>query len=571
MKKRIALVFLALVLVFTTLCTAGCDSLLNNLFGNDTPGGNTNTPPVDGNVRHVTSSDVINTFETKYFANYMGSKPYEEVESFIRNGCYYYCLKVGEVENVIVNAQSFEYNAMNTYSRTYTISKVTTASLQTQNNRIVQRLEYDNHFAGGSLELGITENFKFGRSEQFYSDTTTTTDSNSTTETNEETISESYTVTVSFDSSCPEGYYRLCNIVDCAIFVLIQYDPSTEQIAYEYVSKGIKGTSKERMQYSQTDFPRNNDIDFSAYQLLDLKQTVLELGVPKDNQAVFSGGNGSAQNPYQITTAEQFLSIMDYSDKHFVLKNDINIGSMKAPLGKNYWEHSAIDDAPEDPFTGTLDGNGYTVSYNMMISNLEVVKTDLEMIMGFHKLCTKDYSFGLFAAAKNATFRNLVVDAKIDCPRDGKEICRELCVGGLVGFADNVVFADCKTTETSNIVNYYTDGAFYERFVGHRNTGATLAGGLVGDARNCEFRTCETKATVYAMGYFSYAGGIAGSMYNCNCDNATKDSAELNKSNITSNGRGIGSFSWSRTKSGSLCGKNAAPDKHEDGAPVQVN
>ena len=41
--------------------------------------------------------------------------------------------------------------------------------------------------------------------------------------------------------------------------------------------------------------------------------------------AQFAGGNGTAANPYQITTATHLNNVRYYLSSHFILNNDINM------------------------------------------------------------------------------------------------------------------------------------------------------------------------------------------------------------------------------------------------------
>lgn len=81
--------------------------------------------------------------------------------------------------------------------------------------------------------------------------------------------------------------------------------------------------------------------------------------------AKFNGGNGTASDPYLIASATQFTSILQGLDKHYRLICDIDFnGATINPIGQRVNSNDAI---VYDEFTGSLDGNGYT------IKNLNVV------------------------------------------------------------------------------------------------------------------------------------------------------------------------------------------------------
>ncbi|MCX5645789.1 MAG: hypothetical protein NTZ17_14095 [Phycisphaerae bacterium] len=90
--------------------------------------------------------------------------------------------------------------------------------------------------------------------------------------------------------------------------------------------------------------------------------------------AKYTGGSGTAQDPYQIATAADLIALgetpADY-DKHFLLTADIDLDP-KLP-GRKVFDKAVI--APDvnetnewrlfdgTPFTGMFDGNGHTISH----------------------------------------------------------------------------------------------------------------------------------------------------------------------------------------------------------------
>jgi hypothetical protein len=85
-------------------------------------------------------------------------------------------------------------------------------------------------------------------------------------------------------------------------------------------------------------------------------------------QAKYSGGSGTAADPYQIATAADLIALGetpgDY-DKHFLLTADIDLDPNlpgrkvfdKAVIGPDEWP------LPDTLFTGVFDGNGHTISH----------------------------------------------------------------------------------------------------------------------------------------------------------------------------------------------------------------
>ena len=92
--------------------------------------------------------------------------------------------------------------------------------------------------------------------------------------------------------------------------------------------------------------------------------------------AEFAGGTGEPDNPYQIATAQQLISIGDdpnLLDKHYVLVNDIDLDP-NLPGGQVFtkaviasYEWTQYGNIPgRTRFSGSLDGNSYSIS-NMVI------------------------------------------------------------------------------------------------------------------------------------------------------------------------------------------------------------
>lgn len=82
----------------------------------------------------------------------------------------------------------------------------------------------------------------------------------------------------------------------------------------------------------------------------------------------FAGGSGTAEDPWQIATAEQLDLIRSDLTAHYVLTEDIDLAGYEnwVPIGAFQPLSDAPEDAevphPEYAFTGTFDGAGHTIS-----------------------------------------------------------------------------------------------------------------------------------------------------------------------------------------------------------------
>lgn len=174
-------------------------------------------------------------------------------------------------------------------------------------------------------------------------------------------------------------------------------------------------------------------------------------------------GSGTAEDPYQIWTADQLHEMSDdsaYWDKHFILSADIDLS---AYTGMSF----NIIGNETTAFTGVFDGNGH------VISNL-TVDTEYTAI---------DY-IGLFGRVKgyDAVIKNLgVKNVNINTGPTS------LYVGGLAGYIKNGTITNCYVT---GIVQ-----------------GGNDLGGLVGHNNGGNIINC------YATGTLSYGnrtGGLIG-------------------------------------------------------------
>lgn len=264
---------------------------------------------------------------------------------------------------------------------------------------------------------------------------------------------------------------------------------------------------------------------------------------------LFSGGDGSEANPYQITSAEELYRMNYYYQSDFYFKQMKNIDLEDRVVSG---DTSVITIGSYDkPFSGNYDGN------NMSISNV----TYAAIAHG-----NNGYDMGLFAYTKGATIRNLTIkNSTMEISVNnrvnaglivgyGEDTRLEMCkvmyssidityqgttnltyyVGGLIGYASNLNssiyrctnYAMIKNSNTNNSLIAYAGGlagAFYSddsATNGINESGnyaeiqGTVVGGLVGDFRTYirqSFNLGAVKAT-HALNQFASAGGIAGKL-----------------------------------------------------------
>jgi hypothetical protein len=170
---------------------------------------------------------------------------------------------------------------------------------------------------------------------------------------------------------------------------------------------------------------------------------------------VFTVGNGTSGNPYQISTAIEFNSLRNDLTAHYVLTADIDLsefsndGAGFEPIGST------------SPFTGVLDGGGHAIT-------------------GLHIYRPEDDQIGLFSqvGASGEVKRLGLLDVSIE----GNE-----AVGGLIGWNNGGLVSEC-----------YVTG-----FV----VGQSSVGGLIGSAFEAQIINNYTLTSTYGS---YHIGGLIG-------------------------------------------------------------
>ena len=184
----------------------------------------------------------------------------------------------------------------------------------------------------------------------------------------------------------------------------------------------------------------------------------------------YDGGNGTAEDPYQIATPEHMLLLAQQTnegtggDAYYILTNDIdlegNLGFIWTPIG-NF----------NNPFTGSFDGNNHT------ISNMHA---------------TDPLFAGLFGYIHEATIKNLkMADAYVYF----FEPNYELIAGIIAGLASNSNFYDCETGGELSAIAWEA-GGIVGRFASDTESNDTVF-----------IKNCINRASLFAI---NCLGGIAG-------------------------------------------------------------
>jgi The GLUG motif len=203
------------------------------------------------------------------------------------------------------------------------------------------------------------------------------------------------------------------------------------------------------------------------------------------SQAQYSGGSGTPDDPFQIWTVDDWVTLMstpaDWS-KQFVLTADLDLKDITvSPVG-SYIRH----------FTGIFDGNGH------VIRNAVIQQPGNDYV-------------GLFGyLGQNGEIFNLRIDARIT---------GHSYVGGLVGKNSNGNLLACSASGLVEATGYYP--RYVGGLVGHNDhgvvatcsasnsvNGGTYIGGLVGTNSGGSVTACSATGSVSGS---DYVGGLIGS------------------------------------------------------------
>jgi len=209
----------------------------------------------------------------------------------------------------------------------------------------------------------------------------------------------------------------------------------------------------------------------------------------------YGGGSGLEADPYQIWTAEQFVSITDHYedfDKCFILMTDIDLNDVSPQRIRPIGTYSL-------PFMGVFDGNDHTINnFHFETTNENWVglfgclggfQSDGSVLGGIIKnlhltnmtIAGDNYTGGLAGSCYGGILTSCNVSGSVAGGSD---------VGGLVGFGWG---ANISSSYTSGIINGYRDvgglvgfqqsGQITQSSSTCEITGHEMIGGLVGKHR----------------------------------------------------------------------------------------
>lgn len=256
-------------------------------------------------------------------------------------------------------------------------------------------------------------------------------------------------------------------------------------------------------------------------------------------ESAFAGGSGTAEDPYQIATAEQLAAVAENLAACYVLKADIDLSGYESwePIGTATYDEMAVMNVPH-AFRGSFDGTkavdadgNVTETYKISGVTIDKSSDASAVVVGLFGLTTGE------GVISNLTLENVTVTGGESAMAVGgligygmsaggvknvtltgeNTITGTNCVGGIVG-GDGTNVIDCTVENTTiNIFgdNTVGDNSFLSgRLVQHDVAecgGAVVGGGFGATVRGCTVKNCIINANtasgaVEAVGL----GGIGG-------------------------------------------------------------
>lgn len=215
----------------------------------------------------------------------------------------------------------------------------------------------------------------------------------------------------------------------------------------------------------------------------------------------FAGGEGSVENPYRIATIGDLQCIRDNLSAHYEIVNDIDATG---------YDFRSIG-ASLSPFTGTLKGNGHTVSnltvdnsdyYNALFTYIDDAEiSGITFVNPAVCLSGAAYNALVAAQAQRSTLSDIhVIGLTVDSGREGE-------FGVLVDKASlGTVISGCSVANAS--INLPE---------------ASVVGGIAADTRTgssitaCSFSGAVTASSVVG-GILGTSGSNSGNISNCHVD-----------------------------------------------------
>lgn len=223
-----------------------------------------------------------------------------------------------------------------------------------------------------------------------------------------------------------------------------------------------------------------------------MKKFLLTLLLTLSSAVAFAmSGSGTSSSPYLVQTADDLYAIRNNPGAYYKLNNDISLTSW---INASYPSQGWVPICSSSAFTGTFDGNGYTIS-------------------GLYINRTTSYN-GLFAQTNGATIKNL----HIKCNIYGSDYTGAIAGSGSGTISDCFVEGSVSGGQyTGGLLGYCNDMNLTRCAIEGSISGKSSTGGLIGyynqntAGSSTSMYRCYVKGNITSSG--NYTGGLIGYEY----------------------------------------------------------
>ena len=254
----------------------------------------------------------------------------------------------------------------------------------------------------------------------------------------------------------------------------------------------------------------------------------------------FSGGEGTEENPWLISTPQELASLSQYTGeagagKYFSLANDITFSEADFAAGGDFYNEgkfwAPIGTTENDPFRGHLNGRNFTIGGLKINRSGEAYaglfgviswSTIRDLVINYaDQARSDDVTGGLSAIAESSTVHNVKVRGNLNTTDSYGT------AGGIFGkTSGEVVLSSCAMEGTlSGNYSQWGNSATMGGLVGKNNgplevnncqvdaiiSSTYTAGGIIGyDCYNSQITGCQVTGEITGN---AYLGGIIGNTY----------------------------------------------------------
>jgi hypothetical protein len=325
------------------------------------------------------------------------------------------------------------------------------------------------------------------------------------------TMMGDYSITANFELITPEQFTLTTSSTDGGEVT----SPGEDTFTYD-CGKVVDLVAAADLGYHFVEW--TGDTDTIAY--VDAAETTINMSGNYSitaNFGPFSGGNGTAENPYRIADWWHLDNVRNYLSSYFIVINDLDsnsigyteLASATAHEGKG-WQPIAVNTT----FVGSFDGQGYEIC-DLFINRSDESEVGLFGAVGEAGVIESVGVNGNVTGYDNAGGLVGKNEGNVSNSYSTCNVVGNLNVGGLVGKNDNSEgavtdsYASGNVTGINNVgglVGWNREGTMSNSYATGRVTGTDNVGGLVG-------KNSDTTSNSYSTGRVTgndNVGGLVG-------------------------------------------------------------